>query len=427
MLNNEIFIKRSKDKFGDKFDYSLLDYKGVLYPVTLICKVHGVFEINANIHLNSPHGCLICSKLSSVTTGERPPRDTGFVEKSRVVHGDKYDYSIVKYEKCNRKVKIICPIHGIFEQTPTRHLEGSGCVKCGIDRYRGNIENFIERSSKIHQSKYNYSLSVYRNIDTKIDIICPEHGIFQQIPRNHLKGHGCKKCNIESVTKDLEIFIEDSRKVHGDKFDYSLSVYTNSMTKLKIICPVHGVFEQSPNTHFKSGCKKCADDLHRTTYEDFVSTAKSVHGNKYDYLSTVYVNMKTKVNILCKKHGTFIQNPFDHLNGMGCPICSESKGERKIRHHLDEKKIKYIFQKKFDGCRNERLLSFDFFLPDINLCIEYDGKQHYEPIDFFGGPENLKTVQKRDFVKERYCSLNNIQLIRIRYDQDVEAELSKFL
>ena len=189
-----------------------------------------------------------------------------FIQDAYCKHGDKYNYKLVDYKNSSTKVKIICPIHGIFEQRANNHLGGRGCFKCGYisssKLQRKSKNDFIKKSNKIHDNKYDYSLIDYKNSSTKVKIVCPVHGTFEQTPNHHLRGQGCKKCGYDNITDLLSLsteeFIERSKKIHGSKYDYSLVKYKNTRTKIKIICPIHGIFEQTPGNHLNGkGCKKC--------------------------------------------------------------------------------------------------------------------------------------------------------------------------
>ena len=126
-------------------------------------------------------------------------RTQNFLSKAKLKH-NKYDYSLVKYIDAKTKVKIICTIHGEFTQTPNSHLNGSGCYSCGlesrINKLSSNTKEFIYKSNKIHKNKYDYSLSKYKNNYTKIKIICPIHGEFNQTPSDHINKQGCNECGI---------------------------------------------------------------------------------------------------------------------------------------------------------------------------------------------------------------------------------------
>lgn len=278
-----------------------------------------------------------------------------------------------------------------------------------------NTTKFIEKSKLIHGERYDYSLVDYKNKVTKVKIICAEHGEFEQRPDSHLIGSGCKKCSGKFVSC-TESFINKSNKIHNYKFDYSLVNYTNSKNKLTIICPIHGEFQSSPNNHLSgSDCPNCNGNLVlQLDSNGFIQKAKEIHGDKYEYFMVDYKNFKTKVKIKCDKHGVFEQTPFNHVtNKHGCPFCKESHGEREIRKYLDEYKIKYKPQHKFDDCKFKYKLPFDFYLPDYNTCIEYDGLQHFKPVNKWGGEDAFILQQKRDEVKSEYCINKKITLIRI--------------
>lgn len=342
-----------------------------------------------------------------------------FIENAFKIHGNKYDYSLVKYLKNNIKVKIICPLHGIFEQRPANHINIShGCPKCSTKKNsklrRKTTEKFIEDAIKIHSDKYDYSLVDYKNNYIKVKIICKKHGIFKQRPNNHLNSGGCPKCAGKNlITKNIT---EKFKEVHGDKYDYSLVEYNNSHKKIKIKCTKHGIFEQTSDNHLNGrGCPKCAG--RNLITKDIIEKFEEIHGDKYVYSNVNYKNSKVKVEIICPVHGVFEQTSINHLSGRGCPVCRISGGENKIIKTLNEFSIKYDFQKTFDGCKYKQLLQFDFYLPEFNVCIEYDGKQHYKPIDWFGGEENFKKQQLRDEIKEDYCKNNGIDLLRIPYTE----------
>ena len=277
-----------------------------------------------------------------------------------------------------------------------------------------NTKIFIEKAKQIHGDKYDYSKSKYIDTDTKVCIICPEHGEFWQTPHDHLDKHGCPTCGGRKK-QTTEEFIEKAKQVHGDKYDYSKANYINNHTKIEIICLEHGSFRINPKSFLKGyGCKKCSSLKRTQTTEEFIEKAKQVHGDKYDYSNTFYVNKKNKIAIICKKCGKkFFQIPAAHLQGHGCPLCKFSKGEAKISSFLRDNNINYKY--------NLACLPFlgklrpDFYLPDYNLVIEYDGRQHFEAIDHFGGTKRFLQQQEEDFLKTKLCEENDIVIIRIPY------------
>ena len=349
-----------------------------------------------------------------------------FIEKAKSIHGDKYNYHESEYKTNKLKLKINCKIHGVFEQTPNLHLRGSGCPKCGeIKRVETKIltkYKFIKKSKVIHGDKYDYSLIKYINYDTRVKIICPIHGEFEQSPHSHFMGSGCQKCGGVYKPNSYE-FIEKAKAIHGDKYDYSLVEYNKMFEKIQIICQKHGVFKQTPNAHInqKSGCQKCVGQ--NKTTEEFIKEAKQIHGDKYDYSLVEYNNSKIKIKIICSKHGVFKQAPNRHILGDGCPICRESKGEKMIREYLIKNNIIFLSQHKFFDCKNIRVLPFDFYLPEYNTCIEYDGEQHFKIKKHWGGIDALFGIQHRDKIKTKYCYDNNIKLLRIPYNTNIIDKL----
>ena len=469
-MNNINFIEKSKIIHDDKFDYSLVNYVKRRVRVKIICKIHGVFDQTPDKHLNG-RGCPNCAKTKKLDTIE-------FIKKASIVHKNFYDYSKVNYVDAKTLVYIICPLHGEFLQIPPSHLNGHGCSICGVKRnnfiesasikyhnyydysatkYKNSFtkvkiicprhgefeqfpqshietgcvlcqreQSFKDKCKKIHNDKYDYSLVDYVDQSTKIKIICPDHGEFMQPPKLHIRGNGCKKCSDDRKKLNLEIFIKRSVKTHGDKYDYSLVDYVGANDKIKIICPIHGEFMQRPSEHYHKGCDMCGGSANLTT-NDFVEKSKKIHGNVYDYSLVDYVSRDVKVKIICKEHGIFYQKAGVHLDGRGCQMCICSKSEIKISKYLDDNKIECIKQKRFSDCKNMLPLPFDFYLPFYNICIEYDGKQHYNPVDRFGGVNGLAKRKFLDKIKTDYCKDKNIILIRIKYTDNIFSTLNNKL
>jgi len=229
-----------------------------------------------------------------------------------------------------------------------------------------------------------------------------------------------------------EKFINKCKDIHNDFYDYSLVKYVSYNKPVDIICPIHGVFSQKPTDHKdkKRGCQKCGLDkanFNKNSTESFIIKSNLKHLNKYDYSITDYKNSKSYVDIICPIHGKFTQLASSHIRGKGCKSCNESKGEKKILVLLNNYNIKYIREYKFDDCINKNKLPFDFYLPDFNVCIEYDGEMHFKEIERFGGKIKLDYYLKNDNIKNLYCFNNNIKLFRIRYDQNIEDEIIKII
>jgi transcriptional regulator with XRE-family HTH domain len=197
---------------------------------------------------------------------------------------------------------------------------------------------FVEKAKRIHRNKYDYTNSKYIDHRTKIRIECKKHGDFEQLPTLHLRGRGCPRCSqiIErrNIESKLLTFIEKAQLIHGNRYDYSNSKYINQRskiidqrTKIRIVCKKHGVFSQLPEKHLTGqGCPRCSQNIERSNLNSklltFIEKANQVHGKKYDYSNSKYINPRIKVKISCNKHGVFSQLPEKHLSGGGCPECS---------------------------------------------------------------------------------------------------------
>lgn len=305
-----------------------------------------------------------------------------------------------------------------------------------------NKDKTIEKFKIVHNYLYDYSTSnlIPNGKHPKINIICKIHGEFIQRIDHHLSGSGCQLCKKDTLSKsnlsNITDFVTKANTIHNNFYDYSKSVYKTAKTKLIIVCPIHGEFKQTPDSHLANhGCKLCGDlkvsEKHNNTRKsstDFINEANRVHNNLYDYSNINYINNKTKINIICTKHGEFKQTPSNHLFGKGCPTCNSSKGEIEILKVLSDSNINFIEQHTFDdlyNSNNTKKLRFDFYIPELNVCIEFDGIQHYEPIDFFGGEDAFKKQQLNDNLKNEYCKSNNIKLIRIKEVSSIKEILKE--
>ena len=293
-----------------------------------------------------------------------------FIDKAKLVHNNKYDYSNTEYISSHKKISILCPLHGVFEQSPTNHLSGFGCKKCGVDSasclISSNSEKFIDKAKIVHNNKYDYSNISYKSAKTKIMIICPEHGIFSQTPDSHLRGRGCSKCaNIEKKNKLLSNVIKftvQSNKIHNNFYSYEKSSYVNSRTKLIIICPLHGEFEQTPNKHLSGhGCSTC------------------------------------------RNNGSSTLNKIDNI-------------------------LSFEKEFTFNNCVNIRKLPFDRYNKENNILLEFDGEQHFRYKSFWHKSVEVFEEQKlRDEIKTAFAIENGFNFIRISYEEDAEKSLTDFL
>ncbi len=221
---------------------------------------------------------------------------------------------------------------------------------------------FIEKANEVHKDKFDYSLVNYINMHTKVKIICPKHGEFEQAPNSHIHGHDCFKCGIKtrilSQSNTTEWFIEKATQIHGGKYDYSKVLYINSATKIIIICKNcklengNGEFEQSPNKHISrsQGCTNCSSST-KLTNDKFIRRATQIHRDKYDYSKVVCIRNDEKIIIICKKHGEFNQTPLSHINGKaGCKKCGIEEMKKKQKSELKDviEKFKNIHEDDYD-------------------------------------------------------------------------------
>jgi hypothetical protein len=356
---NSSFFEEMRNKLlsrnDNKFYYPKLEeeYKTQLSKITIVCPTHGEFQSTFKTHLRGS----TCRKCSN----ENKTRNYEEVIKQFInVHKDRYDYSKVKetYTKMRNKVTIICNIHGEFNQAATEHLSGKGCQKCHFDNLKKPFEEFLKKCIELYKDTYDYSKSKehFKCLSDDIIIICKTHGEFKQRASSHLHGFGCKKCNSEIANNreiDEKEFLQRSKEIHGDKYDYSLVSYKDCHTPIHILCKEHGEFVITPYKHIENnikyatkkllgyGCPQC--DLKNghikqtTTYtlETFIEKANSIHNNKYDYSEVQFVNTNNYIKIKCPDHGPFWQNMSNHLHnsreenlGSGCIKCGTTKFEQ---------------------------------------------------------------------------------------------------
>lgn len=307
-------------------------------------------------------------------------------------------------------------------------------------------ESFQAKANEIHKDKYTYH-NDYVSAHTKIRITCPIHGDFMQTPNSHLNGNGCPKCAIESSAEAKSIGLDEFKKraeeVHKGKYIYTeIKEYKNCETKVPIICPIHGIFWQTPRDHLRGrGCRKCgtraSHDKAMKSAEQFIEDARKVHGDKYIYRDLMYRGNKKPVNITCKIHGVFWQVPIYHLRGSGCPLCQRSTLEEEVAEFLLKNNIsfdsQYTFRELFVNEHNTQHL--DFFLPQYNIGIECQGIQHFKPTDFAGkGTEWAKKqflrVQEMDKRKKLICEEKGIPILyfaKEKYNDEIITDTNILL
>lgn len=323
-----------------------------------------------------------------------------------------------------------------------------------MEKFNTIIQNVLSTPG----NTLNFDKAVYSGYHGKVVISCNIHGEYEQTAGEFMRSS--KKCPhcvkherlIEMQNKNKKSprnlttiqFIEAAQKIHGNKFSYHLVNYVHSKIPVTIQCNtcLH-VFNQTPNGHLSGkGCKKCALKISRNngitaclsnaarakmTTAEFISKAVTVHGNKYDYSAVEYVDTHTKVTIKCNTHGEFKQTPNSHISGeQGCPLCGESKGEKQICEYLDNRNIAYVREITIPAF--SKIKRFDFYLPDFNLYIEFDGELHFKP--FTNSPKHLDHLtqqQARDRKRVEWCYAHGIKLLIITHTDSIPDVLTAAL
>lgn len=374
-----------------------------------------------------------------------------FFEKAKEKFGDKFDYSKSIYTKADEDIIIICPKHGEFITKPGNFIRSiHGCKKCANEHLgknqRKSPEKFIEECKKVWGNRYIYEKTNYIDCETKVIVTCPIHGDFETRPADFLRKHGCPKCkgvktsilNKKIHRWTLEDFINKSKLLYDNLFDYSKVIYVNNRTKVLIhsnllnedflITPNHFLAYEVPKKYL--GLSKY--ETGKLNKEIFIQRAKLIYGNKYDYSKVEYIDVNTKVCIICPIHGEFWQTPTNHLwNREECPNCNKSKGEQLISYILDKLKYEYTSQYPIQIETNKYKIDFCLIINNKLIFIEYNGIQHYEPVDIFGGEEKFYNYQiPRDNTLKEYCKNNDIILLTYKYNipfNELESIIKKDL
>lgn len=315
-----------------------------------------------------------------------------YKEKSIVKFPNRFTYENFAFRRSNIDVILTCIIHGDVEQKIHRHLSSTyGCKYCA-GNVKFTVEIFIERARSKHGNFYDYSKVVYVNNHTKIIIGCPKHGDFEQVPDSHLSGYGCPHCGHDKTAaanfKGTDKFILESNLLYKNFFDYTLVIYVSARDKVIIICPNHGEFKQSPDSHLHGhGCPRCffdqLSDDKTLDPDEFIIRCEETHDYLYDYSLVDYKGLRYYITIICKKHGPFEQKAGVHGRGHGCSFC-KNKTEGLVFDYLKTLDINFESQVRFPWCKKENSIMsmpFDFIIEEKKLIIEIDGIQHFEDKD----------------------------------------------
>jgi len=323
-LGFEEWVKRCDKVHNSKYQYLPCEYKNNVSKMIIICPIHGQFLQGAGQHQRG-QGCVICGR-QVIADLERIPKEE-FIRRCNEVHNNKFDYSTVHdYKNLNEHITFICPFHGEITQHGRSHMKGSDCVKCSYekrgDKRRGSFEEFVTEAKRKFGDTYEYIKDSFSMSSGDIEYICKVHGLVKQNCKTHLISKGCSKCFSKNLKGTNESFIERSRKIHGDYYDYSKVEYVNNATNVEIVCRHHGSFFQRPNTHMdnKAGCPVCANIKSNLRYRNAcisefdIEVSKTIpsliyllkfHGINYSYYKVgLSCNFEKRFNKLKRAHGS---------------------------------------------------------------------------------------------------------------------------
>lgn len=324
-LTESEILERVYEKHGDSYSYKYFGQLNVHEYISIKCNSCGnKFKQKLYIHM-SGQGCKPCGRIVGAKKKKRTQSE--FIALCNKTHKDKYDYSETIYTLSTDKVKIRCRDHGFFYQVANNHIDGQGCAKCSDCALINNAE-FEKRSRLVHGDFYDYSMVDYKNAHKKVKIICPQHGLFEMKPNSHTSGkQGCPDCGLKrrSIlnTVPFDVFIRKTRKHHGDFYSYDESTYFGSDSDITITCPNHGKFKQRAISHSKGhGCAKCGRNLNgfaRTNFKNLCD--KNNHGIGTLYLIKCWdeselfykVGITSHKNKKARFHGKFMPYSYEFI------------------------------------------------------------------------------------------------------------------
>lgn len=412
-LTQAAFVAKALSRAKRPISLDKFEYRGSAVKGTATCPSHGDFQITPNSLMNRI-GCAACAVIER--SRKRSLTKDEFIERALTVHQQAYCYEKVEYVNSQTKVIIKCPKHGEFLQSPSSHLSGKGCSKCGDEsvgeKCRTTQEEFLSRCRDVHGDKYDLSRVAYLGMSKKIEVSCQKHGVFTPLASNFVGlGTGCPSCGrelvgVKSRKKESE-YIEKALAVHQGAFSYGSVVYKNKQAYLTVICNTHGSFEQLAGDHLKGiGCRKCSKPVFDT--QSFMDEGRKVHDGKYTYENSSYVGAFEKVKITCPEHGTFEQLPSCHVSlEQGCPRCAgvgPSKSQVEIADFLSAHTA-VLMESTIPGSKRR----LDMYLPEHNLAIEFHGLIWHSTA--------FQADPLKDFKKHKAAEACGIRVIHIYQDE----------
>lgn len=432
-ITHEMYVERLKDK-NPNIEV-LEEYNGYNTKIKHRCKLDGYIWNATPGNVLGGKGCPECDRKKR--REEHLKTNDEYVTELQSKRPEVI--SLETYKGSNVKIKHKCLRHDyVWSASPGNVLNGNGCPLCKSEKI---ILSKTKTTDKYVKELEDKNISVipledYKGAKTKIMHKCLKHDVeWSAMPTNVLRGAGCPKCWVEKIRKQ-RAKTQDEYVKEVNKINPHIEVigeYINAKTPIMHHCLKHNVYWSTmPESILNgSGCPTCGIEKMTKSHEQYVLDVARV--NPYIEVIGEYKDSGIPILHKCKKDGyEWMAEPHMILVGHGCPVCYETNGERMVRRFLEDNNIEYEVQKRFNDCREEKPLPFDFYLPEYNSIIEYDGEHHYFPIDFSGygkewAEQYFEKTIMHDEIKNEYCKKNNIHLLRIPYFADIESELQKFL
>lgn len=404
-------------------------YKGSNEKIAHRCLIHNIIWDILPYNALKGQGCSQC-RYEKMQKAKYKSHEE-YIEELKLINPN--IIPLEKYVMAKTPIKHKCLIHNYeWNAEPTNILQGKGCPICGREKISNKLgmthDQYCEKLNDVNSNII--PLEQYINMSTPILHLCKTHNIkWKVLPLNILKGMGCEKCKIEKISISNSLTHEEYCNMlkKENPFIIPLEKYINCKTQIKHKCLIHNVvWLTTPDVILQGcGCPTCKSEK----ISEKATKSNEQYLNEINILKRDVIPLeKYKGSNTAILHKCLICNhewnitPGNVLYGFGCPICNLSHGEKAIKQYLEDNNIMFTPQKRFDDCRDINPLPFDFYLDESNKCIEFDGKQHFEPIDYFGGEKSFKVLQIHDNIKNEYCKNNNIPLLRIPYNATNLAE-----
>lgn len=328
------------------------------------------------------------------------------------------EYTLVEGEKFtgrHERVRLKCSKgHDTFK-SPLQIERGVGCAVC-----KGNAKLTTEQVREKVEKK-GFSLPEgfeYKGSGAKNSFICPNGHLVDMKLFDIEKGVGCRFCSRNQP------WTLERVKQYTDPLNITILEYVepiNAKHHMTVRCSKGHTFSITPRAlTYGVGCSRCNKTTGRVSLEVMKERLELVNLKLVN--DNDYVNVSTKIKVICTNNHITEVAPSNVYSGHGCKLCKTSVGENLVMEALEELEVRYEREKTFDTCKNVLPLPFDFYIEDLNLLIEYDGIQHYEAIDFFGGQKHLEYVQFLDSIKTKWCEENGVELLRIPYTSEKDTK-----